>query len=141
LINFDNFKRSLKALELQYENHQTLDETFPQLTDLIREGVAESVIQRFETCYDSLWKVTKRYLTEELGIPDVPNSPRGIFRLADENNLFQSHIDKWIAYSRARIDTSHDYSEEKAKRALAQIGPFIDDAIHLYETLCGKAWE
>ena len=80
MINFDNFKGSLKALELQYENHQTLDETFPQLTDLIKEGVAESVIQRFETCYDSLWKVTERYLTEELGIPDVPNSPRAIFK-------------------------------------------------------------
>lgn len=141
MINFDNFKGSLKALELQYENHQTLDETFPELTDLIREGVAESVIQRFETCYDSLWKVTKRYLTEELGIPDVPNSPRIIFRLADENNLFRSHIDKWMGYSQTRIDTIHDYSEEKAKRVQAQIGPFIDDAIHLYETLSGKAWE
>ena len=39
------------------------------------KAVAESVIQRFETCYDCLWKVLKRYLVEELGVANAPNSP------------------------------------------------------------------
>jgi hypothetical protein len=36
------------------------------LTGLDREAIGESVIQRFETCYDTLWKTLKRYLTEEI---------------------------------------------------------------------------
>ena len=141
MINYENFRKSLKNLELQHENHQTLDTTFPDLTQLIREGIAESVIQRFETCYDTMWKVTKRYLTEELGIPDVPNSPRPIFRLASENRLLPTPLERWMEYSQSRIDTSHDYSGEKAKRALEQVGTFVEDAISLYETLSGEDWK
>ena len=141
MIDYDNFRKSLKNLELQHENYLTLDSTFPQLTELMREGIAESVIQRFETCYDTLWKVVKRYLVEELGMPEVPNSPRPIFRLAHENSLLPSPIESWMGYSRARIDTSHDYSGEKAKRALEQVGNFIEDAIHLYETMSEEAWK
>ena len=140
MIDYENFKRSLKNLELQHENHRTLESTFPQLTKLIREGIAESVIQRFEACYDTMWKITKRYLIEEMGIPDVPNSPRPIFRLAFENNLLPSPIERWMEYSQARIDTSHDYSGEKAKHALNQVGTFIEDAVRLYETMSGEAW-
>ncbi len=141
MIDYENFRKSLKNLELQHDNHQTLDTTFPQLTQLIREGIAESVIQRFETCYDTMWKVTKRYLTEELGIPEVPNSPRPIFRLACENNLLPSPIERWMEYSQARIDTSHDYSGEKAQQALERVGVFIDDAIQIYETMSGDTWK
>lgn len=141
MIDYENFRKSLKYLELQSDNHQTLDSTFPQLTELIREGIAESVIQRFETCYDTLWKVVKRYLIQELGIPEVPNSPRPIFRLAYENSLLSSRLECWMEYSQARIDTSHDYSGEKAKRALEQVGNFIEDAIKLYETMSGETWK
>ena len=44
-------------------------------------------------------------------------------------------------YVDARIDTSHDYSSEKARRALAIVGDFIDDAIGLYQTMTGETWE
>ena len=63
MVEYDNFQASLGRLEEQYENHNELDEALPQL---LREAVAESVIQRFKTCYDCLWKVLKRYLVEEL---------------------------------------------------------------------------
>ena len=141
MIDYENFRKSLKNLELQRESYRTLDATFPQLTELIREGIAESVIRRFETCYDTLWKVVKRYLVEEFGIPEVPNSPRPVFRLAHENGLLPSRVECWMGYSQARIDTSHDYSGEKAKRALEQVGSFIEDAIRLYETMSGEAWK
>ena len=85
MIDYDKFRMSLKRLEEQHENNRTLDTSLP---GLIQEAVAESVIQRFETCYDCLWKVLKRYLIYELGISDAPNSPKPIFRLANENDLF-----------------------------------------------------
>ncbi len=107
----------------------------------MQEAVAESVIQRFETCYDCLWKVLKRYLLEELGIPEVPNSPKPVIRLAGENNLFASSIEQWLEYAQARINTSDDYSGEKAENALELMDDFVDDAIGLYQTMSGVTWE
>ena len=137
MISFDKFQMSLKRLEEQYENHRTLDPTLP---DLMREAIAESVIQRFETCYDCLWKVLKRYLIEELGLADSPNSPKPIFRLAHENDLFAIPLEQWMAYANARIGTSHDYDGEKAKACLTLMPELIDDAIGLYQTMSGKTW-
>ncbi len=84
MIDYSKFRSSLKRLEEQHDNHLTLDAAEAQL---IREGIAKSVIQRFETCYDCLWKVLKRYLMEELGIAKPPNGPKPVFRLANENQL------------------------------------------------------
>ncbi|MEI7474961.1 MAG: HI0074 family nucleotidyltransferase substrate-binding subunit [bacterium] len=138
MIEYDKFKRALKHLELQYENYKNLRE---DLEELMEEAVKESVIQRFETCYDCMWKILKRYLTEELGLPEVPNSPKPIFRISFENNLFASSEEQWITYANARIGTSHDYSGEKAQAALELMGDFIDDAIGLYQTISGESWE
>ncbi|NTU74477.1 nucleotidyltransferase [Candidatus Roizmanbacteria bacterium] len=138
MIEYDKFQKALKHLELQYENYKTIGTELPEL---MQEAVAESVIQRFETCYDCMWKVLKRYLQEELGIPEVPNSPKPIFRMANENNLFASSLEQWLSYADARIDTSHDYSGEKAEDALLLMADFIDDAIGLYQTMSGNTWE
>ena len=138
MIEYDKFQMSLKRLEAQYTNYQTPDTSLPELT---QEAVAESVIQRFEICYDCLWKVLKRYLIEELGIPDVPNSPKGIFRLAFENNLFATPVEQWLSYADSRVDTSHDYSGDKAQACLEIMDDFIDDAIGLYQTMSGETWD
>jgi len=138
MIEYSKFQQSLKHLQLQYKNHISLD---AQLPDLIKEAVMESVIQRFETCYDCLWKVLKRYLSEELGIPELPNSPKPIFRIGAENQLFSSPVEQWLNYANARISTSHDYSGKKAKEALELMADFIDDAMDLYQIMSKKTWE
>lgn len=136
-IDYSKFQMSLKRLIEQYENHIIPK---PSRSILEEEGVAESVIQRFETCYDCLWKVLKRYLGESLGIPETPNSPKPIFCLASENNLFDTSLDDWMQYAEARIDTFHDYDGEKAKTCLGLVGSFVEDAKGLYETMTGKSW-
>ncbi|MGF1569987.1 MAG: nucleotidyltransferase substrate binding protein [Nodosilinea sp.] len=113
MIDYGNLQKALKYLEVQYANDKTLD---PAQPPLIPEAVAESVIQRFETCYDTLWKVLKRYLIEELGLPEVPNRPKPILRLANENGLLASTAEPWMAYANARIGTAYDYSGDKAQR-------------------------
>lgn len=138
MIDYGKFRKALIHLELQYENYRTLGEGQPQL---IREAVAESVIQRFETCYDCMWKILKRCLSEEFGLPDVPNSPRPILRLAGENNLLTPPVDRWMDYADARVSTSHDYSGEKAQEALSLMGDFVRDAGALLRTLSGETWE
>lgn len=138
MIDYGNFSKSLKNLELQYENYKNLDDG---LSELMKEAVAESTIKRFETCYNCLWQVLKRYLTEELGFPDVPNSPKPILKIANENKLFTTPLEQWLKYASARTDTAHDYSEEKAQACLEIVEDFTDDAIGLYQTMTGETWE
>ncbi len=134
MIDYSKFEKALRHLQAQFENYRSLDTALP---DLLQEAVAESVIQRFETLYDCLWKVLKRYLSEELGVPEVPNSPKPIFRLAYENHLLPGSMEDWIEYANLRVDTAHDYSGEKAQKALARMEDFIRDATALYEQLRG----
>lgn len=139
-MDFDKFQKSLKHLERQFENYTRLDER-DNLTELDREAIAESVVQRFETCYDTLWKHVKRYLIEQLGLPDVPGSPKPVFRLAAENALLPGPTEKWLRYADARTATAHDYSGDKAEECLALMAVFVADAIALYESLTGETWQ
>jgi nucleotidyltransferase substrate binding protein (TIGR01987 family) len=140
MIDYGSFQNSLKHLELQFANYNMTQERH-ELTVLDREGIAESVIQRFETCYDTLWKLIKRYLTEESGLPDVPNSPKPILKLAGQNNLLTSSVEQWLKYADARTSTAHDYSGEKAAETLLIVADFITDAIGLYESMTGVTWK
>ena len=137
-IDYEKLRRSLKRLEEQYANYRNPDVARPALD---REGIAESVIQRFETCYDCLWKVLKRYLIVVLGIPNPPASPKPILRLAHENHLFRAPVEQWLLYADKRNATARDYDCEKAKTSLAVMTDFIDDAVGLYQTMSGDPWE
>lgn len=140
MIDYTKLDNPLKHLELQYENYCNMQYRL-ELTELDKEGIAESTIQRFETCYDTLWKTLKRYLAEKLGIPELPNSPKSILRLAFENQLFASPIEQWLKYADTRVNTAHDYYEKKAAECLALLKDFIDDAVGLYQTMTGSTWE
>ncbi|MBF0551819.1 MAG: nucleotidyltransferase substrate binding protein [Deltaproteobacteria bacterium] len=99
MIDYDRFNKSLHHLDLQYKNYKNSG-CRQNLTELDKEALAESVIHRFETCYDMLWKHLKRYIVEELGLVDVPNSPKPVFRLAAENKLLSSQVDQWLNKNR-----------------------------------------
>lgn len=140
MIDYSKLQKSLKHLEMQYENY-TNAQYRVELSELDKEGIAESTIQRFEISYDTLWKTLKRYLVEKLGIPEVPNSPKPILRLAFDNQLFASPMEQWLKYADARTDTAHDYDGDKAVQCLALMKDFIDDAIGLYQTMTESTWE
>ena len=138
MIEYDKFQKALKHLETQYGHYKTLS---PDMEQWIQEGIAESVIQRFETCYDCMWKVLKRYLIEEVGLAEVPGGPKPLARVAYENNLLPTGMEQWLHYINARIGTAHDYSGEKAQETLDIVEDFIDDAIGLYQTMSKQTWE
>ena len=138
MIDYGKFEKSLRHLEAQLLNYGTAGER-SELRDIDREAIGESVIQRFETCYDCLWKILKRYLKEHLGIPELPNSPKPLFRIAFENQLFTS-VEQWLSYADARVDTSHDYSEEKSRTTIEIASEFAVDATDLYSKMTGKPW-
>ena len=84
----------------------------------------------------------KRYLVEELGVADSPNSPKPVFRLAFENDLMlPAPLEGWLGYADRRVDTAHAYSGEKARAALEIVGDFIEDATALYRTMSGRSWK
>ncbi len=137
-VDYGNFQRSLKNLEVQHGHLLNLSLEYPPF---VHEGMAESVIQRFETCYDMLWKTLRRYLIDSLGLPDVPNSPRPIIRIADQNNLLAAGGEQWDRYIQTRIDTTHDYDQAKAENAIEIMPEFIADAVGLYTKLTGEVWK
>ena len=138
MISYDNFRNSLRLLQELHENYLERLDSVPRWA---RPAVEEAVVKRFETCYDSLHKVLRRYLIEVLGVAEVPGAPRRIFRLADESDLLPSDLDRWQGYVDVRVGAAHDYSEEKARKCRETVPEFLLDAIALYETLTGEAWE
>ncbi len=137
-IDYTNFRKSLKNLEVQHENMLNLPGDVPEY---MREGMIESVIKRFEICYETLWKVLRRYLIDELGLANVPGSPRPILRMAAENLLLTSGSEQWMRYVDARIDTTHRYSGEQAAQAVGLVRQFIRDAISLHTAMTGEPWD
>ena len=135
---YRNLQRPLKNLETQNENRKNLSPEQPQY---VREALDESVIQRFEVCYDTLLKSLRRYLIDEVRLPSFPPSPRPIFRLAGEIEVLDSPVERWIEYANLRVGTTHDYSSEKAAAVLERVDDFVADAIGLYQTMTGEVWE
>ncbi|MBF0626617.1 MAG: nucleotidyltransferase substrate binding protein [Magnetococcales bacterium] len=140
MMDDPKLKKALKHLEVQFFNHQRALQR-SELSELDREAIAESVIQRFEISYDTLWKSLRRHLIDVLGLPEVPGSPKPILKLAGQQGLLPSPVEQWLKYAEARIGTTHDCSGEKAVEALSLAGAFIADAIDLYHTLTGNSWQ
>ena len=137
MSGYDGLRRSLRRLEEQYGNW---DDSGIGRTRLDREAIRESVIRRFETCYDCLWKVLKRRLIHELGASDAPRSPKPIFRIAAENDLLGAPVRQWFRYADARVATAHDYDGTKGEACVELVPEFLGDAARLYETLTGEPW-
>ena len=136
-IDYTRFRLSLKRLEEQHANYHDAE---VRRTALVEEAVAESVIRRFKVCYDCLWKVLRRYLIERVGLADVPNGPKQVFRLADQSSLLQSSLAQWMLYADRRVDAMHDYDGGKVNACLESVADFIHDAGDLYETMNGETW-
>lgn len=137
MIRYEQFRLALERLERQHLNYRRADEALPEI---MREAIKESVIKRFETCYEMLWRTLRRHLVVDLGNANVPSSPKPVFRIANENDLLPSPVERWLSYANSRIDTAHDYSGEKAENCIGMMGDFIADAIGLYEILMDDRW-
>ena len=136
MSEFD-YEKLAKSLERLREQYAFLKSHRQTLSGNLKEAVEESVIQRFETCFDTLHKHLRRYL-EDQGLTNVPSSPKPIFRLAHENNLIEN-LDDWIdgdeSYVQTRIHTAHNDSMEKSQKALGKVGNFIRDTTIIFENM------
>lgn len=117
---FDNFKRSLKQLELAFV---LMDER--ELNDLEKQGV----IQAFEYNYELAWNTIKDFYRYQ-GVTGIQGS-RDAFRLAFERGLI-SEGDIWMDMIKKRQLTSHTYNEAVVVEILDAI---IDDYYHQFIAL------
>lgn len=101
MTDYTRLERALMHLKFQLANHLAAPSR-TELTDLDRDGIAESVIQRFETAYDTLWKTLKRHLSAELGVVVEVYSPKGVFRIAGESMRGWEGTGRWLEYADAR---------------------------------------
>ncbi len=122
--DYSMLRVAILHLNAQWENYATCDSR-PELSPLDRDAIRESVIQRFEVAYDVLWKAIKRYMQYTLGLPDIPNSPKPILRLAHENGILSDDITFWLNVADARVATSHDYSPTKADACIELLPTFL----------------
>ena len=98
-------KELIERLEDQLYNFYSSkrDTTLPLLNSLTQDAIKESIRYRFEHCYDSIYRELVKYLTEVLGVPDVPTSEKPVFRLANENYLLP--VSDWFRHSALRHET------------------------------------
>lgn len=132
MIDLATLRTALTNLEEQHNHLHQLESDAPRLT---REGITESALQRFEICYDMAWKMLRRHLHVELRIPDVPSSPRPVFRIAAENHLLGDGSQRWQDYSTTRIQTTHVYSQEIVDSAIALMPTFLHDTADLIQRM------
>ena len=134
--NYEKLKKSLDRLKKQYQNFLLLDQK--NISDLDKEAIKESVVQRFEICYDSFFKALKKYV-QESAVPVNSDEPKFILRKASDLGVMdQEALANWFSYIDLRIGTTHDYSKIKAEKALSRMGEFIEDVEDIYKVIDEK---
>ena len=120
MLYFTPLEKALSSLERAIVRSQKVPED---------EEVRDSVIQRFEYCYELSWKMLKRQLK------NISQSPANIetmdfkemIREGAERGLIDNP-EAWFEYRRQRNITSHAYNETKAISVYGTALNFFKDA-------------
>jgi nucleotidyltransferase substrate binding protein (TIGR01987 family) len=116
-------------LSLEHALHRSIKEP----SDL---EVRDACIQRFEYTFELSIKTIKRYLEQEMPIPEQLDqlNYRDLLRIAFEAGLV-AQAESWFQYREARNQTSHTYDERKAGSVYAILPSFIEDTRFLLTQL------
>jgi len=99
-------------------------------TDLERDGT----IQRFEYCYELVWKLAQRVLKDNEISTDTPKS---VFRELGKIGWIHN-VEDWLRFQKMRNETSHEYGEKLAKKSYDLSKKFLPLATELLNTLKEK---
>lgn len=96
------------------------------------EFIRDSVIQRFEFCYELAWKMLKLKLAQE----DIDvQSPKGTLQAALELGLIEDG-NAWTELHRMRNLTTHTYDESLAEAVYTFV---CQNGLKLFQQLAHKA--
>lgn len=139
-LESDHLRDSLIALSTTLT--RLADEAFvAQCDSSAQEAIRVGAVKQFEICYDLFWRALRRYLVEELALPEVPYAPKPIFRLANENLLLVDSAERWQEYAAMRVRTEYIYGGVRAAAVVADLSTFVGDAIDLYCVMTGETWQ
>ena len=138
MIDYTNLQKTLKSLARNWNKYQNLPADINS-DDLEDQKMA--LIKAFEICYEVLLKSMRRYLVDDLGSTENMASTKPLIRVANENGLLRSSVDKWFEYLKIRNKVVHEYGIERINDLAKLMPDFIGDAIDMYQTMTGQPWE
>ena len=104
----------IKQLEKVFENLKIIIDAYEKEEDrIIKNGLSDSIIQRFEFVTELSWKLMKKYLDENLVIEVY--SPRSVIKESYKQDLIKNG-EIWLDILEDRNLTSHTYDENTANR-------------------------
>ena len=133
-LQLEHLRHSIEALSDLLSVAEN-EERMRQFADVERAGIIAGVIKNFEIAYELSWKLTARWLNENVS-PGVADgvTRRELFRLAAQNRLI-ADVDLWMEHHRARNQTAHIYDREQALRVYQATRVFVRDARDLLAAL------
>ena len=104
----------IEQLEKAFENLKIIIEAYEKEKDkIIKDGLRDSIIQRFEFVPELSWKLMKKYLDENLVLEVY--SPRSVIKESYKQDLIENG-ELWLDILEDRNLTSHTYDENTANR-------------------------
>lgn len=133
-------QQALKTLEEALHSYQVVRQGDANLTiiprDILIKHLRDSVIQRFEYCFDAEWKYLKVYLEAVLGLGIDLIGPSSVFRECLKARLL---VEDEVAQALAMVDhrnlTTHVYLENIAVKVSEAVPAHFD----LMKKICKKA--
>ena len=126
----------IKQLEKAIENLKIIITAYDNETEgIVKDGMRDSIIQRFEFCTELSWKLMKRYFDENK-LNEV-FSPRSIVKEAYKQRLIEDG-EIWLDILDDRNLTSHTYDENTANRIRDNI---INNYVDVFEKFLNKIKE
>lgn len=102
-------------------------------TDLERDGT----IQRFEYCYEIIWKLAQRILKDNEVLAETP---KAVFKELGRLGWIDN-VESWIDFQKSRNLTSHEYGKILAEKSYELAKVFLPMALGLFVVLKTKANE
>lgn len=103
-LQLEQFGKALAALKLALEQPED-------------EFIRDSIIKRFELCFETARKAIRQWLVEQDEI-DYSATKREVMECAYRVGLFDDP-DLWSSVVAARNDTAHEYDEAAALKVIA----------------------
>ena len=104
----------IEQLEKAFENLKIIIDAYEKENNkIIKDGLRDSIIQRFEFVTELSWKLMKRYLDENFVLEVY--SPRSVVKESYKQNLIDNG-EIWLDILEDRNLTSHTYDENTANR-------------------------
>lgn len=121
-LRFETAEKALTRL------HEVTAKNF--LTDIERDGM----IQRFEFCFEIIWKCGKDYLLKHEGLEAA--SPKKVIRLLREVGLLDDkETEKFLEMADDRNLTAHTYDEDLAEKMVLCIREYEPLMSELYKKM------